>query len=168
MATHSSILAWKVPWTEEPGGYSPWGCTELAMTERLTYPLNHDKTMYDLLPAPHLFSGFSSLIPTQLSQWLLSPPWVDHSFFPQSSLLPLLSTWDNFHMAGFSCVQVSSWLMSLVRLDDSFESMGCEQNKCYYLMPKVVNVPPALSRPYVKMVRSQFGGPAISWSPMSN
>ena len=23
MATHSSILAWKIPWTEEPGGYSP-------------------------------------------------------------------------------------------------------------------------------------------------
>ena len=25
MATHFSILAWEVPWTEEPGGYSPWG-----------------------------------------------------------------------------------------------------------------------------------------------
>ena len=25
MATHSSILAWRIPWTEEPGGlYSPW------------------------------------------------------------------------------------------------------------------------------------------------
>ena len=25
MATHSSILAWRSPWTEEPGGlYSPW------------------------------------------------------------------------------------------------------------------------------------------------
>ena len=23
MATHSSILAWKIPWTEKPGGYSP-------------------------------------------------------------------------------------------------------------------------------------------------
>ena len=22
MATHSSILAWKTPWTEEPGGHS--------------------------------------------------------------------------------------------------------------------------------------------------
>ena len=22
MATHSSILAWKIPWTEEPGGFS--------------------------------------------------------------------------------------------------------------------------------------------------
>ena len=23
LATHSSSLAWKIPWTEEPGGYSP-------------------------------------------------------------------------------------------------------------------------------------------------
>ena len=25
MATHSSILAWRIPWTEEPDVYSPWG-----------------------------------------------------------------------------------------------------------------------------------------------
>ena len=25
MATHSSILAWEIPWTEEPVGYSSWG-----------------------------------------------------------------------------------------------------------------------------------------------
>ena len=25
MATHSSIHAWRIPWTEKPGGYSPWG-----------------------------------------------------------------------------------------------------------------------------------------------
>ena len=30
---HSSILAWKTPWTEEPGGCSPWSCKELDMTE---------------------------------------------------------------------------------------------------------------------------------------
>ena len=37
MATHSSILAWEIPWTEEPGGlYSPWGCKELDTTERLS------------------------------------------------------------------------------------------------------------------------------------
>ena len=36
MATHSSILAWKIPWTEEPGGYSLWGCKELDTTELLS------------------------------------------------------------------------------------------------------------------------------------
>ena len=33
MATYSSILAWRIPWTEEPGGYSPWGCKEFYTTE---------------------------------------------------------------------------------------------------------------------------------------
>ena len=32
-ATHSSILAWKIPWTEEPVGYSPWGFKESDTTE---------------------------------------------------------------------------------------------------------------------------------------
>ena len=26
MATHSSILAWRIPWTEEPGGFQSWHC----------------------------------------------------------------------------------------------------------------------------------------------
>ena len=34
MATHSSILAWRIPWTEDPGGYSPWGRKESDMTEQ--------------------------------------------------------------------------------------------------------------------------------------
>ena len=37
MATHPSILAWRIPWTEEPGGYSPWGRKESDTTERLTH-----------------------------------------------------------------------------------------------------------------------------------
>ena len=31
MATHSSILVWRIPWTEEPGGL--WGRKELDTTE---------------------------------------------------------------------------------------------------------------------------------------
>ena len=37
MATHSNILAWKVPWMEEPVGYSPWSCKESDTTERLHF-----------------------------------------------------------------------------------------------------------------------------------
>ena len=38
MVTHSSILPWRIPWTEEPGGgYSPWGGKKLDMTEWLTH-----------------------------------------------------------------------------------------------------------------------------------
>ena len=37
MATHSSILAWRIPWTKKPGGYSTWGHKELDMTQWLTH-----------------------------------------------------------------------------------------------------------------------------------
>ena len=36
MAIHSSVLAWGIPWTEEPAGYSPWGRKELDTTEQLS------------------------------------------------------------------------------------------------------------------------------------
>ena len=32
MATHSSILAWKIPWTEKPGGLQSIGCKDSDMT----------------------------------------------------------------------------------------------------------------------------------------
>ena len=32
MATHSSILVWRIPWTEEPGGLQSIGSQELDMT----------------------------------------------------------------------------------------------------------------------------------------
>ena len=31
-AAHSSILTLTIPWTEEPGGFSPWGHTESDRT----------------------------------------------------------------------------------------------------------------------------------------
>ena len=33
MATHSSILAWRIPSTEEPGGLQSMGCSESETTE---------------------------------------------------------------------------------------------------------------------------------------
>ena len=35
MATHSSILAWRIPWTEEPGGLQSVGSQESDATLRL-------------------------------------------------------------------------------------------------------------------------------------
>ena len=32
-ATHSSILAWRIPWTEQPGGLQSWGHKESDTTE---------------------------------------------------------------------------------------------------------------------------------------
>ena len=35
MATYSSILAWRIPWTEEPGSLQSWGRKGSETTERL-------------------------------------------------------------------------------------------------------------------------------------
>ena len=39
MATYSSILAWEIPWPEDPGGLQSMGRKELDMTQQLTLPL---------------------------------------------------------------------------------------------------------------------------------
>ena len=36
MATHSSVLAWRIPWIEEPGRLQSMGHKELDMTEQVT------------------------------------------------------------------------------------------------------------------------------------
>ena len=40
VATHCRILAWRIPWTEEPGGLqSIWGCGESDTTEQAAHRL---------------------------------------------------------------------------------------------------------------------------------
>jgi len=46
MGTYSSILAWRIPWTEEPGGlYSLWDHKGSDMTELLTHTLIIDSAV---------------------------------------------------------------------------------------------------------------------------
>ena len=45
MATHSSILAWRVPWTEEPGGLQSMG---LDMAEQLTFTFTLNITILQM------------------------------------------------------------------------------------------------------------------------
>ena len=46
MATHSRILAWRIPWTEELAGYSPWGNKEWDTTEQLSTAQQHITKYY--------------------------------------------------------------------------------------------------------------------------
>ena len=41
MATCSNILAWRIPWAEEPGGLQPWCHKESDTTERLSHTHTH-------------------------------------------------------------------------------------------------------------------------------
>ena len=51
MATHSTILAWKIPWVEEPCRlYSPWGRKDSDVTERLRFSLYLIKKMKYIKP----------------------------------------------------------------------------------------------------------------------
>ena len=49
MASHSSILAWEIPWTEEPGGLSPEG-----------HKVGHDLATK---PRPPSFNDFKHFFP---------------------------------------------------------------------------------------------------------
>ena len=44
--THSSIRAWRIPWTV----YSPWGCKESDTTEQLSLSLSFFLTLYEGFP----------------------------------------------------------------------------------------------------------------------
>ena len=46
MATHSSILTWRIPWPESLVGYSPWGCKESDMTGRFTHTHTHTQSQH--------------------------------------------------------------------------------------------------------------------------
>ena len=62
MATHSSILAWEIPWIEEPGGLQAMGLQEWDTTKQL----NHQPTcnpsanpvifIFKISPESHNFS----------------------------------------------------------------------------------------------------------------
>ena len=36
---HSSVLAWRIPWTEELAGYNPWSLKELDTAKQLSLSL---------------------------------------------------------------------------------------------------------------------------------
>ena len=52
MATHFSILAWRIPWTEEPRRLHSMGYKESDMTEQLTLAAPH--TFNTTVPTGHV------------------------------------------------------------------------------------------------------------------
>ena len=55
MATHSSTLAWRIPWTEEPGGLQSMGQKEPDTTERLTLSHSILPMFWEILIVTHQF-----------------------------------------------------------------------------------------------------------------
>ena len=50
VAAHSSIFAWRIPWTEGLSGYSPWGHKESDTTEWLSILYSYSWTIYPSWP----------------------------------------------------------------------------------------------------------------------
>ena len=59
MATHSSILAWRIPWTEEPGGLLPIGSQRVRHVCKDRHTHTHIITEKRFLPNLYLSTGWS-------------------------------------------------------------------------------------------------------------
>ena len=101
MATHSSILAWEIPWAEEPGGlqsmgFSPWSLKKRDTTEYARLPSGPRELpavfsfLYQMptIPRPpfwaqlqKLFSEFSDFF-FQIFCRISSSPILHHHYLP--------------------------------------------------------------------------------------
>ena len=68
MATHSSTLAWRIPWTEEPGGLLSMGSTESDTTEATLHACMHWRRKWQCTPVflPGESQGQRSLVGCRL------------------------------------------------------------------------------------------------------
>ena len=67
MATYSSILAWEIPWTEGPGGYSPWGC------QRVEHDLATKQQQKIQEEGPYLSQNYYKLLVAWIQNFLPLP-----------------------------------------------------------------------------------------------
>ena len=117
MATDSSILALRIPWTEEPGWLHPWACKELDTTELLSL-MTIGSVMTSihlifyhplfLLPSifPRVFSNESTLQIRWLKYWCFS-----FSISPSNAYSGLIS----FLIDWFNLLAVQRTLKSLLQ-----------------------------------------------------
>ena len=68
MAIHSSILAWKIPWTESLVGYSPWGYKESDKSEHTA--LTDRQTMENSMEIPQKLQIELTHAPTILLKYV--------------------------------------------------------------------------------------------------
>ena len=111
MATDSSILAWRIPWTEEPGRLQSVGSQESDMTEQLNYysvqfisvaqscpTLCNPWSCNTQPPCPSPTSGVDSNS-CPLSRWC--HPNISFSVIPFSSCLQSFPASQSFQMSQF-------------------------------------------------------------------
>ena len=90
MATHSSILAWRIPWTKEPGGLQSirlhrvghnWSDLAHIHSEHRSYFLFYHKLLSQSLPLIRLFNPFTFLVSQGVSKAMLPLKVVGNNLF---------------------------------------------------------------------------------------
>ena len=110
MAAHSSILAWRIPWTEESGGFSPWGSRVRPdwATKHAGSPLS-----WDCPGHCGMFVSIPGFYPADTSQshpssWLWQP-----EVSPDIAICPPGTAWRKVASQGQSSLkrQVVGWVI---------------------------------------------------------
>ena len=96
MATHSSILAWRIPWTEEPGGLQSRGSQRVGH-DYVTNTHIHTHT------TRHLFSSVQSLSRV----WLFATPWIT----ARQASLSIINSQSSLKLTSIESVMPSSHLI---------------------------------------------------------
>ena len=79
MTTHSSLLTWRTPWTEEPGGLSPRGRKEsdtIGVTQRALNSLCY--VAESIFPGE--FPNFFFFLSTNEHNFISGPPILFYSY----------------------------------------------------------------------------------------
>ena len=70
MATHSSILAWRIPWTEELGGPQSMSCKESDTTEQLNFAKKSCLTLCDSMDCSPLGPFVEGILQARILEWV--------------------------------------------------------------------------------------------------
>ena len=105
MATHSNILAWKIPWIEELGRlHSLWGCKELDMTE----------LMMNICHLIHVSKPIESVTTSKVNSGGSCGLWMilcQYGFISCNKCITLV--WDIDQGKGYACWGQGGWKISV-------------------------------------------------------
>ena len=100
MATHSSNFAWRIPWTEKPGGLQSTGSQSWTRLSNFTHTHTHTR--------PFLLSHCLSILPFYLFSHLPPSLFYKRIWYPASRKIAIL----RYHSSIFSF----SWLSKVIFL----------------------------------------------------
>ena len=104
MESHFTILAWNIPWMEEPGGlYSLWGCKESDTAERA-----HTKGLVTELGDCQSWKFFSDFLLKSFQQSLCLGVYTLASFWERLRVLLDENTCTSWFVCVCMCVRVRS------------------------------------------------------------